>query len=311
MQKDRVMKNAKKTCRLGLVLAMWLIGCGTEPSLSGADLAHKYPDKKYVQLDTVALHYEQAGYGRPIVFLHGLLASSYMWRNITHGLTYRNTVYQLDLMGFGFSEKPHNVSYSLATYVAQLGAFLDTLHLDDPILVGHDIGAAIVLLYTLRNPDKVRKLVLMSMPSAMDPPLRLQLLRTRLVGRLLTGDWFLGRFLRGGVENQTLMTKALLEAYLSPYHEDPGARPALIRWAREFNLASFLEQEIQPQLSTLQLPTLVVWGSQDRYVPVAVGQKLNHALPNSEIVVISRTGHYVPEERPEAVRAVLKEFVEK
>ena len=304
------MENTKKTYRLGL-LAIWLVGCGDGLSLSGADLAQKYPDKKYVQLDTVTLHYEQAGYGRPVVFLHGLLTSSYLWRNITHGLTYRNTVYQPDLMGFGFSEKPPNVSYSLDTYVAQLGAFLDTLHLDEPILVGHDIGASIVLLYTLRNPNKVHKLVLMSMPSATALPLSLQLLRTRLVGRLLTGDWFLRRFLRGGVANQILMTGPLLDAYIRPYHEDPGAWPALIRWAREFNFASFLEQEIHPKLSTLQLPTLVVWGSQDRDVPVAVGQELNRALPSSEIAVILRSGHNVPEERPEAVRAVLKEFIDK
>ena len=46
-------------------------------------------------------------------------------------------------------------------------------------------------------------------------------------------------------------------------------------------------------------------------MPVSVGQELNHTLPNSEIAVISRTGHYVPEERPEALRAVLKEFVDK
>jgi 2-hydroxymuconate-semialdehyde hydrolase len=299
----------------GLVLAMafCLAGCGSPgPSLTAAELAQKYPDKKYVQIDGVSLHYEQEGLGRPLVFLHGLPTYSYLWRNITPGLTYGNTIYNLDLMGFGLSEKPQNLTYSLDTYVGQLGKFLDNFHLDNPILAGHGIGAPIVALYTLRNPGKVRKLILMNAPLySAARPFEVRLLRTRLIGELFTGDWFLKRILRGGVVNEAVMTDALLDAYLKPYHDDPGARAALLKQVREFDLRPFLENEITPNLAKISVPTLVVWGDGDPYVPLDFGRKLDQEIPNSEFVVILRTGHYEIEERPEEVRAVLKEFIDK
>jgi len=296
-----------------LAIVLCLTGCGSSgPSLTGAELAAKHPDKKYVQINGVSLHYEQEGLGRPLVLLHGLPTFSYLWRNITPGLTYGNTIYNLDLMGFGLSEKPQNQTYSLDTYVGQLSQFLANFHLDNPILVGHGIGASIVTLYTLRNPGKVHKLILMDAPLySAAPPLNVRLLRTKLIGGLFTGDWFLKRLLRGGVENQALMTDSLLNDYLKPYHDDPGARVALLKCVRELNLRPVLENELQPNLAKISTPTLVVWGDGDPYVPLDFGRRLDKDIPNSEFVVILRTGHYVQEERPEELRAVLKEFIDK
>jgi pimeloyl-ACP methyl ester carboxylesterase len=307
------MKKKMATFGVVLVMALHLAGCGSSaPSLTGTELAQKYPDKKYIQIDGVSLHYEQEGLGRPLVFLHGCPTYSYLWRNITPGFTFGHTIYNLDLMGFGFSEKPQEETYNVELYVNQLGKFLDTFHLENPVLVGHDVGGVIITLYTLRNPGKVRKLVILDAPLYYaPPPLNLRLLRTRLIGDLLSGDWFLTRTLRAGVEKQEVMTETLLDSYLKPYHDDPGARTALLKFVREFNARPLIENEIQPNLSKLALPTLVVWGDGDAYVPLDFGRKLDQDIPNSEFVVILRSGHLVQEDRPEEVRAVLKEFIEK
>jgi pimeloyl-ACP methyl ester carboxylesterase len=307
------MKQGMVVGGLAFVLVLCLAGCGPSgPSLTGEELAKKYPDKKYVRIDGVSLHYEQEGLGRPLVLLHGLPTYSYLWRNIIPGLTYGNTIYALDLMGFGFSEKPQNLTYSLDTYVSQLGKFLENLHLDNPILVGHDIGGPIVALYTLRNPGKVRKLILMDAPLySAAPPLYLRLLRTRAIGGLFTGDWFLKRIFRGGVLNQAVMTDSLLDTYLQPYHDDLGARVTLLKCARELSLRPVLENEIQPNLAKISIPTLIVWGDGDPYAPLDFAKRLDQEIPNSELAVILRTGHYAIEERPEEVRAVMKEFIDK
>ncbi len=307
------MKQKMVVRSLVLVMALAMASCGPSgPSLTGTELAQKYPEKKYVQIDGVSLHYEQEGLGRPLVFLHGYPTYSYLWRNITPGLTFGNTIYNLDLMGFGFSEKPQDTTYSVDLYVEQLGKFLENFHLENPILVGHDAGGVIVTLYTLRNPGKVRKLIIMDAPLYYAPsPLNLRLLRTRLIGDLLSGDWFFERLFRSGVEKQELMTEPLLDAYLKPYHDDPGGRTALLKFVREFNPRPLIENEIQPNLAKLELPTLVVWGDGDAYVPLDFGRKLDQDIPNADFVVILRSGHYVQEERPEEVRAVLKEFIDK
>jgi pimeloyl-ACP methyl ester carboxylesterase len=226
-------------------------------------------------------------------------------------LTYGNTVYSLDLMGFGLSEKPRNVSYSIETYVTQLTKFLENFHIENAIIGGHDLGAPIAALYAIRNPGKVRKLILMNAPLySTAPPLDIRLLRTKLLGELFTGDWFLKRFFRNGVLNPALMADSLLDAYLKPYHEDPGARVALLKCVREFELRPVLEKEITPNLGKIQTPTLIMWGDGDPYVPLDFAKKLKDDIPNSTLQVILRTGHFEIEERPEDVRAQLKEFID-
>jgi len=296
-----------------LLFILNLTGCGSpNPSLTATELRQKYPEAKYVELDGVSLHFQQQGLGRPLVLLHGLPTNTYLWRNIVPGLTFGNTIYSLDLMGFGLSEKPQHLTYSIETYVSQLTKFLENFHLQNPILVGHDISAPIVTLYTLRNPGKVRKLILMNAPLYSEAPsFNVRLLRTKLIGEMFTGDWFLKRIFRDGVQNQAAMPEALIDEYLKPYHDDPGARTALLKCVREFDLRPTLEKEITPNLGKIATPTLILWGDGDPYVPLAFAKKLKDDIPNSTLQVVLRTGHFEIEERPEEVRALLKEFIDK
>ena len=175
---------------LTFAFACCLLGCQPAPSLTGAELARKYPEKRYLQVDGVALYYEQEGVGPPVVFLHGVLTHSFLWRTIASGLTYGNTIYTVDLMGFGFSEKPQHTTYSLEAYVAQLGALTTAFHLDRPILVGHGLGAVIAALYAIRHPAKVEKLILMDVPfSSVTLPFSLRALRVPLLGEWFARDW--------------------------------------------------------------------------------------------------------------------------
>jgi len=307
------MKQRMAVGGLVLVLALCLAGCGASgPSLTADELAKKYPGKKYVNINGVSLHYEQEGLGRPLIFLHGTPTDYLLWRSIVPALTYGNTIYNLDLMGFGLSEKPQNQTYSLDTYVGQLSKFIADFHLDNAILAGHELGGVIATLYALRNPGKVHKLIIMDAPLySAAPPLVLRLLRTRLIGDLFTGDWFLKRILRGGMVKPEQMTDSMLNDYLKPYHDDPGARSALLKCVRELNLRPVLENEVQANLGKIQAPTFIVWGADDPYVPLDFAKKLKDDIPNSELYVVLRSGHYVQEERGEDVRAALKEFIDK
>jgi pimeloyl-ACP methyl ester carboxylesterase len=107
------------------------------------------------------------------------------------------------------------------------------------------------------------------------------------------------------------MTDVLLETYLQPYHDDPGARAALLKALHEMDLTSRWEQELLPQLRTLSTPTLLVWGDSDPYAPLPVGRQLDAVIPQSDFVVVLKTGHYGMEERPEEIRTVIKEFIGK
>jgi pimeloyl-ACP methyl ester carboxylesterase len=300
------------TDSLLFIMLFYLVGCGPSgPSLSGEELKQKYPEKRFVEIDGVTLHYEQEGLGKPVVLLHGFPMSTRYWRNLTPGLTYGNTIYNLDLMGFGLSEKPQNLSYSIETYVTQLSKFIANFHLENVTLIGHEAGAAIAALYAIRNPGKVRKLVLMNAPlvpaSTSFPRL---LPRIPLIGGNFVGDWFLTRILRGGMAAPTLMTDALAGEYLKPYQESPGARVALLKYLTEFDLSSFQEKEFVPNLPKVQTPTLLMWSDNDAYLSLDVGRKIHDLLPNDEFKVVLKSGHYSMEDRPEEVRQIVKEFLD-
>ena len=172
-------------------------------------------------------------------------------------------------------------------------------------------AAAIAALYTIRNPGKVRKLVIMNAPlyPGYSAP-GLGLLKLPLVGGMLSGDWFLQRTLRGGVEKPQAMPDSLLSEYLKPFQSDPGTRVALLKQVKELNLDAVLEKEVVPNLPKLQVPTLIIWGDRDTYVPLDVGKEIKKNVPGSELYVVLTTRHYPTEERPEDVRQRLKEFID-
>jgi pimeloyl-ACP methyl ester carboxylesterase len=159
-------------------------------------------------------------------------------------------------MGFGLSEKPQNQTYSIETYVSQLTKFIENFHLEHVIIAGHDIGAPIAALYTIRNPAKVRKLLLLCTALPRVPPF-ISLLRTKLSVScsLATGPQ---TYLHNGVENQAAMTPSLVDDYLKPFHEDPICSLPPPQVLREFDLRPTLRERDYAQLRQDQIPTLQV-----------------------------------------------------
>ncbi len=297
-----------------LVVAFILAGCGdSAPSLTGEEIQVRNPDHTYVEIDGVALHYRQTGLGRPLIFIHGLLEDHRIWRHITPGLTYGNTVYELDLMGFGLSEKPQDKTYDLDTYLAQLTAYIENFHLKNIVLAGHDFGAVIAAAYAIQTPANVHKLILMSAPiSAHESlPLNIRLLGIPLIGNLLSGDWFLKRILQEGVFDKQAMGDAMVKQYLEPFEDDPGARTALRKFLREFDLSRVVEEDILPNLGALTMPTLLLWGGQDQFISMDVARELDVAIPSADLQVVTQSGHFILEDRPEDVRQQIKEWLDR
>ena len=158
---------------------------------------------------------------------------------------------------------------------------------------------------------RYRKFVIMNAPlyPGYSAP-GLGLLKLPLVGGMLTGDWFLQRTLRGGVEKPQAMSDSLLSEYLKPFQSDPGTRVALFKQVKELNLDAVLEKEVVPNLSKLQVPTLIIWGDRDTYVPLDVGKEIKKNVPGVRIVCRPDDSTLSYEERPEDVRQRLKEFID-
>jgi pimeloyl-ACP methyl ester carboxylesterase len=248
----------------------------------------------------VALHVEDRGAGRPIVLLHGLGASSYMWRHLAPALAKDHRVIAADLKGFGRSDKPSDGGYRIENHVAVVQALLRKLALDDVTLVGHSLGGAVALLLAVeaeRKGDKrISRLILMNSPAfVQQPSLAVNILRLPLVPYvllpILTPEFGARVILSSGDSN--MISKRDIDAYARPLRE-PGALNALIETGRGIEPNDF--EGVIARYPRLKQPALIIWCRQDPTVPLAVGQRLSRALPRAELRIIETCRHVPPEQ---------------
>ena len=111
------------------------------------------------------LNYEITGSGPTVVLLHGFMASTKYWSNVTRQLSQRHRVVAIDLLGFGGSPKPAFSRYDYAAHLRSLEATLEDAGVSGRFkLMGHSMGSLMALRYTLEHEDRVERLVLTNMP---------------------------------------------------------------------------------------------------------------------------------------------------
>ncbi len=116
-----------------------------------------------VVIDGGLVHYEAFGRGKPVLFLHGWLGSWRYWMRTMEAVSDKNRTYALDLWGFGDSDKS-KPRYGVSNYVALIDDFVSDMGIRDAPIIGHALGATIALEYAVRYPDRVKKVMAVSLP---------------------------------------------------------------------------------------------------------------------------------------------------
>lgn len=215
------------------------------------------------------VRYGVMGSGPPAVVVHGTPWSSHNMRHIIADLASRYTVYFFDLLGYGSSAKsPGEVS--LATQGRLLAELMRVWGLHAPLVVAHDIGGAAALRAALLEGARYSRLVLID-PVAIRP-------------------WG-SSFLRHVREHEAAFAgapayihRALLRAYIESAVHVPLPEHVLARI-------------IEPHLGSLDTPVLILWGTEDAWIPAAQGPRLRQFLPHARLEEIPDAGHLVIEER--------------
>jgi pimeloyl-ACP methyl ester carboxylesterase len=294
------------------VLALAFAGCRAAPIPPEA----RYPAgtgllPRYVTVDGSRIRYIESGSGAggkgAVVFIHGLGASIYSWRSTLPAVAaagYRAIAF--DNRGFGFSDKPAH-GYGNAECARLVLALLDSLHLHDAVLVGHSMGGAIAAEVALAAPDRVRGLVLIDAAGfGTRWPFTLRAARWPLLGGVATA--LRSRRLTGGILRSTYgdpskVTAADVDQYYAPVAEPDYGR-SLRGVLREFRFDA-----LPGRLGAITAPTLVIWGSADRWIPPAVGHRLAEGLPRGAFLLVPGAGHAVAEESPDVVNRSLLAFL--
>jgi pimeloyl-ACP methyl ester carboxylesterase len=259
----------------------------------------------------VAVHVDVAGEGPPVVLLHGFPGSGRSWDRVASALSATHTVVVPDLLGFGRSSRPRELSELRADAQARaVLAALDALGIERAALVGHDFGGPVALSLLAARPERVTHLALSATNAFPDTPVPfpLSLLSVPLVGRIAPHVLFCTPSLRAMVTRGVGRPRVRLDA-ASHVGDRSQARAtkAIFRDALT-NLAARYGP-LADVLPTIAVPSLVAWGDRDPFFPVAQGARTAGAIPGARFVVYEGAGHFVPEERPdelvEDLRALL------
>jgi len=297
-------------CAISLLL-LTLAGCRAPAVPAGERFPAGTPyAARYITVDGTRIRYLEAGAagGRgTVIFLHGLGASMYSWRHQIGPVAAAGfRVIAFDNRGFGFSERPRT-GYTNADYSRLVVALMDSLGVRDAVLVGHSMGGAIAAEVALIHPARVPGLVLVGAAGyGGRAPFALRVMRWPVVGGLaaaLRGRGSTARLLRMGYADPTKVSERDIDQAYAPVATadySRGLRGAL----REFRFDA-----LRGRLSGVEIPTLAVWGAQDRIVPLQAGRALAAELLRVAFVVVPQAGHQVHEEAPADVNRLLLAFL--
>jgi pimeloyl-ACP methyl ester carboxylesterase len=250
-----------------------------------------------------------------MLFLHGLGGSTFSWRYMVAPFSGEHQVILIDFRGEGKSPKPHDDHYSILDQAELIHQFILEHDLKNLTLVGNSYGGAVSLLVAMRlcaeNPPRLSKLILIDPGGYPDHlPLFLKLLRTPIIGWLavhsLPPKTQIKMVLKKSYYNPANITQQQVDAYAGPL-ASPGGRHALLEIGKRA-----IPKDIQKYIDgypTISVPTLILWGEDDRVIPLLIGQRLKAAIPNSLLQQINHAGHIPQEEQPDATVAHMKGFL--
>lgn len=260
------------------------------------------------------LNFETTGSGRPVLALHGYGASLFSWRYLPSGLPNRRVI-RVDLAGHGGSPPRADRRYSLVDHAAQIIGFIDEQELESFDLIGHSLGGGVALMIALdfakRRPHAIGHLVLVDSLALPQPlPWLMKAIRAPLVGAVLFSR-LPGRVIVRTISpiayyDRSCITEEMIRAYAQNL-ATAGGRRAMIETARQ------IIPDDMPGLiaryHSLRLPTLLIWGRQDRVVSPAIGIALNTLIEGSKLILIDDCGHVPQEERPEIAIPAIADFL--
>lgn len=271
--------------------------------------------------DGTKLFYSIEGKGKPLVFCYGLVCSSLHW---TYQIEHFQQDYKaiwFDYRGHQNSEVPKNLdSLTLENIANDLGVILDELNIDDAVLLGHSMGVNVVLEFYRQQPKRVAGMVLAN--GTAQRPLEtlfrhnslqagFKILKklyekspelVSLFWRSQKGNPFARSLVSLGGFNPHLTPKEDIELYIDQVADtDPAILIHLIE--------NYDAYDANAWLHTVQKPTLIISGEQDRLIPVEQQELMHQLIPNSRLEVIRHGSHCPQMDLPDLVNLKIENFL--
>ncbi len=288
-------------------------------------------EPRFVDAGGVRLHYIEDGSGDPpIVLLHGLGSTVTKWRDALPIFAARRRTLAVDLPGFGKSEAPR-ARYTFGFLAGGVKAFLDAMGIEHCVIVGNSLGGVTAMWCAAAWPERVTQLALVDpalpLPAGVRPDAKTV---ARAVAASLPGvgevlytgfmkfksaDYQLADGLKRNVADPSRvseMTMRLMREEAEDRRHDMALRRPLLSAQRNLLwMMSGGRAEVERVAASLRVPTLLVWGSEDVLVPIAVGEDWVSKIPGAELIVIEGAGHNPQIEVPDRFVEIVLAYVER
>jgi 2-hydroxymuconate-semialdehyde hydrolase/2-hydroxy-6-oxo-octa-2,4-dienoate hydrolase len=252
--------------------------------------------------------YLEAGAGDPIVMLHGSgpgVSAMANWQHNIGALSQRFHVLAPDIVGFGATERPEDIIYSLRTWTNHVWAFLDSHDIEKAAIVGNSLGGRVALQMATDQPDRITKMVLMGAPGVgMTLTEGLAALRAYQPSHDAMRDLLRNYFAVDptmitddlvAIRYEASVAEGAYEAYRAMFFDPRHAGSELGITAEE--------------VRAIDTPALLVHGREDKVVPMQVSVTMLGLLPNADLHVFSACGHWTQIERADEFSALVADYL--
>lgn len=272
--------------------------------------AEIHAEGSFIDLAGRRTHFIQRGQGEPVVLVHGFNLDLYTWMRNLDALAARFKVYALDLWGQGYSTR-EPLEYGYDLFEEQVRLFMDALDLQRASLVGHSMGGGTAIVFALRNPDRVNKLVLVDatgIPTRL--PFRSKVFRLKGVAEFLMSlptDRIRRMNLKDiWIYDRDTLTEDVYEKF-TLYQKIEGTTEAVLAILRK-DFFNTLEAEIR-ELGQRNIPTLIIWGRKDVSLPLSSAQEMNRLMPSSRVEILDNAGHLANFDRADTFNDLVIDFL--
>ena len=248
-----------------------------------------------------------------VLLLHGIPGSGLVWRRVAEGLAENHRVLAPDLLGFGESSRPSTVNELWAqSQTAAVAQMLDVLGSRHVHVVGHDFGGTIAVLLARRVPRRVASLTIAATNAFTDTPIPFPL--SGVLPPVIGGLWSRMLFSRPSLHFmvRTGMGEPRPEDVDSGIYVGDRGQVRTIRFIFTAALREIRDRyaPIEEALRDCPVPSAVLWGTRDPFFDISQGERTVALMGNARWIPLDGAGHFLPEERPDAVVDAVRTFAE-
>lgn len=271
------------------------------------------PPSQFVQAGGARVHVRDLGPRddpTPLLLIHGSASGLTTWSAWTDALAQQHRVVLLDLPGYGLTGPFDDGNYTVARYVRFLTDLMDVMGLQRVIVVGHGFGGALAWQLAYAHPERVSRMVLIAAEGYPTQPWQVPLEQRVMdtpplnwLGLITRPRWLVQRSVAQQFANPQRVTDELVDRYVELPLRDGNRRAQLLRLEQNRYLAQ------SERIRALTLPTLILWGEQDRQAPSEQARWFERDIRGSRAVILPGVGHLPQEEAPEAALAEVMQFL--